>query len=233
MLSADDIFNLHVNQHKIHEKCIGQGIVEEENFTALTYETSESGKTFALPGDDHNPGIISSYFKNVFGLYEGRTYPHPSIKTINGRITTVKDHVIAKENLMRKTILAQDLELESQFLPKGPVCPLMMRIYWLGEHLSRFIIKKKTHDLLATESDAPKYGVQLKVFRKNFCLETTKLLRYGKKMLKYETSINPNSSRPQYKGHILIYVNKKMPPRRIHINFVIKPTLERSIEQEC
>ncbi|XP_037883614.1 kinesin-like protein subito [Glossina fuscipes] len=109
--SFTDILDSHVSQYELYEKCIGQKIIAEESFTVLTYGISGSGKTFTLLGDDHRPGIIPRSLENVFFLYEGQIYPHPSVKLINGHITILEDSATGKENLMRKKILAQNLEL--------------------------------------------------------------------------------------------------------------------------
>uniref|UniRef100_A0A1B0A426 Kinesin motor domain-containing protein n=1 Tax=Glossina pallidipes TaxID=7398 RepID=A0A1B0A426_GLOPL len=221
--SFTDIFDSHVGQHEIYEKCIGQKIITEESFTVLTYGTSGSGKTFTLLGDDHRPGIIPRSLENLFSLYEGQIYPHPSAKIINGHVTILEDNVTGKENLIRKKILAQNLELESQHksfqqcirnehrFPKGPMDDAHVLIWVTFVE----IYNEQVHDLL--DDDASKYGVQPNSSRKNLkiicndgrvfiksatsiyvksSLEALKLLRYGQKKLKYaSTSINANSSR--------------------------------------
>ncbi|KAL9922908.1 kinesin-like protein subito [Glossina fuscipes fuscipes] len=221
--SFTDILDSHVSQYELYEKCIGQKIIAEESFTVLTYGISGSGKTFTLLGDDQRPGIIPRSLENVFSLYEGQIYPHPSVKLINGHITILEDSATGKENLMRKKILAQNLELESQHksfqqcirnehrFPKGPIDDAHVLIWVTFVE----IYNEQVHDLLA--SDAPKYGVQPNASRKNLkiicndgrvfiksatsiyvksSLEALKLLRYGQKKLTYaSTLINASSSR--------------------------------------
>uniref|UniRef100_A0A1B0BLR2 Kinesin motor domain-containing protein n=1 Tax=Glossina palpalis gambiensis TaxID=67801 RepID=A0A1B0BLR2_9MUSC len=203
--------------------CIGQKIIAEESFTVLTYGISGSGKTFTLLGDDHRPGIIPRSLENLFSLYEGQIYPNPSAKLINGQITILEDSATGKENLMRKKILAQNLELESQHksiqqciwnehrFPKGPIDDAHVLIWVTFVE----IYNEQVRDLL--DSDAPKYGVQPNASKKNLkiicndgrvfiksatsiyvksSLEALKLLRYGQKKLTYaSTLINANSSR--------------------------------------
>ncbi|KAI9589374.1 hypothetical protein GQX74_007543 [Glossina fuscipes] len=221
--SFTDILDSHVSQYELYKKCIGQKIIAEESCTVLMYGIAGSGKTFTLLGDDHRPGIIPRSLENLFSLYEGQIYPNPSAKLINGQITILEDSATGKENLIRKKILAQSLELESQHksiqqciwnehrFPKGPIDDAHVLIWVTFVE----IYNEQVHDLL--DSDAPKYGVQPNASKKNLkiicndgrvfiksatsiyvknSLEALKLLRYGQKKLTYaSTLINANSSR--------------------------------------
>ncbi|KAM7347269.1 kinesin family member subito [Cochliomyia hominivorax] len=231
--SFSEIFDSEVSQREVYEKCIGEKILSEDSFTVLTYGTSGSGKTFTLLGDDMRPGIIPRSLENIFTLYQSNIHPNPLAKLVNSRTTFLDDNLVEKENMLRRQLLDNCKNLETNYL--------QLQHSIRGDHnfetvplddVSVFIwvsfveiYNELVYDLLAPIKSSGSFIQTNNAARKNLkvvcndgnvfvkgltsvyiksSLEALKLLRSGLQKLTYaSTSINANSSR----SHCVFFVD--------------------------
>ncbi|XP_023297085.2 kinesin-like protein subito [Lucilia cuprina] len=231
--SFSEIFDSEVSQREVYEKCIGEKILAEESFTVLTYGTSGSGKTFTLLGDDMKPGIIPRSLENIFTLYQANIHPNPLAKLVNSRTTFLDDHLVEKENLLRRQILDNCKNLETNYLQLQhsirndhhfetvPLDDVSVFIWVTFVEIYNELV----YDLLAPIKSTGSFANTANTTRKNLkivcndgnvfikgvtsiyiksSVEALKLLRSGLQKLTYaSTSINANSSR----SHCVFFVD--------------------------
>ena len=231
--SFTDIFDSEVSQREVYEKCVGDKITAEESFTVLTYGTSGSGKTFTLLGDDMSPGIIPRSLEHIFRLYHLNIHPSPLVKLVNARTTFLDDTLVEKENLLRRQILDNCKNLETNYLqlqqsirhdhgfetvPLDDVSVFIwvsfVEIY--NELVYDLLAPIKTSGSFIAASNSSRKNLKIvcndgNVFIKGVTtvyirssVEALKLLRSGLQKLTYaSTSINANSSR----SHCVFFVD--------------------------
>lgn len=231
--SFSDIFDSGVSQSEVYEKCVGEKIIAEESFTILTYGTSGSGKTFTLLGDDMHPGIVPRSLENIFRLYHFNIHPNPLVKLVNARTTFLDDTLVEKENIIRRQILDNCKNLETNYLQLQQSIRSDHQFETVQlDDVSVFIwvsfveiYNELVYDLLAPIKSSGSFIPPTNSSRKNLkivcndgnvfikgltsvyirsSLEALRLLRSGLQKLTYaSTSINANSSR----SHCVFFVD--------------------------
>ncbi|XP_053688773.1 kinesin-like protein subito [Sabethes cyaneus] len=215
-----DIFNGHLSQAEVYDRCIKsaiRNITGDRGATFLTYGTSASGKTYTLLGTNNNPGIIPRAIEQIFVEQASNISPHPSFRIDRTSISFLDDDTVCEElkkvkcmkSMLQNTetchpLMKSKIRREHTFQPKKD--PDVRVFIWVSfveiynENVydllafDSIFTKRKPMKVLSNEGNA--YIKDLSCIFAGSSEDALSILEFGLQSATYgSTEVNSNSSR--------------------------------------